>query len=299
MTEINSGKIFKAHFILTEQDVEKLKTHLWARFENVSLYNRENDQNTYHVEIIYEGPVNKSVIEGQILEICQIVECQKPVVNFSEVSNMNWLQHVYQSFDPIQAGRFCIYDHNDKKPHHQDGIMISIDASTAFGSGEHGTTKGCLLALDDLLNQEKKSNFQKVLDMGCGSGVLAIAMAKTIQGQIYGVDHDVEAIRVAGQNCYNNRVSNNVSLESANGFQAKIVRENQPFDLIMANILYQPLVDMVVDMKRSIHQNGLLILSGILQTQADHMIQTYQKHGFNLLKKYPIDEWQTVLLRKN
>ena len=177
-------------------------------------------------------------------------------------------------------------------------IGLQIDAATAFGSGEHGTTAGCLRAMLDL----KDSGVcpWNVLDMGTGSGILALAAYKLWKTPVLGVDNDAEATRVSGHHRDVNTVPGNatgVIFETGDGFATDIVQTRKPFDLIIANILAGPLKEMAGDLKAVSDENGIVILSGILNTQAQSVLDVYGALGLILTKRYDIDKWSTLVLR--
>ena len=182
------------------------------------------------------------------------LEGTEPIVSF--VPKKDWLKENLLTFKPISFGKYYIYGNHIKEELPKDKITLCIDASTAFGSGEHQTTQGCLEALSFL---DKK--FDSVLDLGCGSGILAMAYAKTYQGRVDAVDIDPESVRVAQENVINNRVEDFVSVWLSNGFQ----QIDKEYNLIFANILLRPLQEMAKDFSKHVSVGGYAILSGFLK----------------------------------
>jgi len=166
-----------------------------------------------------------------------------------------------------------------------------IDAATAFGSGEHQTTKGCLTAIDQIL---KDRTIETVLDMGCGSGILglAVGLAKT-NTTILGVDIDAKAVDVANHNATLNSVPNFKAVTS-DGFAS--LKNDKKFDLIVANILAKPLINISVEMKTVVHNNTVIILSGLLTRQKEEVLEAYINVGFKLKSVVQIDDWSTLVL---
>lgn len=287
-------EIWKASFILPSASIEQAEAFLWEAFDNLCLYRHEDDPNKHSVEITYQGDKNAQALTDKVKTICQQIDLSPPNITFEEVPDINWLEHVYESYPPVDAGRFFVHgSHISDLPN--DKITISLNAATAFGTGEHGTTKGCLLALDDLLKENK---FERPLDMGCGAGLLAIAMAKALEKEIIAIDNDGEAVRVTQENAKINQVDPFIVATCGDGFHTPLVEQKAPYDLIMANILAGPLVDMAADMKKYSASKAVIILSGLLQTQEEMIVNTYEALGFSVLKKYPIDEWQTLVMKR-
>lgn len=214
------------------------------------------------------------------------------------VPDIDWLENSYKQFPPFSIGPFFIYGshYNEAPPAGQ--IPLQIDAATAFGSGEHGTTKGCILAMLDL--KEDGVCPWNVLDMGTGSGILALAAWKLWQTPVLAVDNDAEAVRVAALHQEINGVASGAAAmicAAGEGFAAPVVQEKKPFDLIIANILAGPLCDMALDLAAVSDENGYVILSGILTEQAEKVLQSYEPHGLRLVKRYDIGEWSTLTLQ--
>lgn len=286
-------QIWKAKFTLPSAHIESVEPYLWEAFENISFYRHDGDETKHNVEVIYEGDQNQESIEQKLSLICTNTNINAPIVSFEKIPDINWLQHVYKEYPPLVAGRFFVHGgHVTNYP--QDKIEISLNAATAFGTGEHGTTKGCLLALDVLF---EKHSFENPIDMGCGAGVLSIAAAKFLKKKIIAIDNDAEAVRVVVKNADINNVSNYIDAECGDGFKAGLAIKSAPYDLIMANILAGPLIDMAPDIKKFSDASGFVILSGVLQTQENKVLSIYQSLGFSVIEKYPIDEWQTIVLR--
>lgn len=214
-------------------------------------------------------------------------------------SGTDWLTASYQQFPAFSVGPFYIHgSHIDAAP--PDGqIGLQIDAATAFGSGEHGTTKGCLIALLDLKDQGVCP--WNVLDMGTGSGILGIASWKLWKTPVLAVDNDAECIRVTKVHAGMNRVpvqGPDLTAVCGDGFAAHEVQQKKPFDLIIANILAPVLIEMAPDVKASADMNGFIILSGILERQGPDVIKAYNAQGFEKRKEILIEGWVTFLLQR-
>lgn len=210
----------------------------------------------------------------------------------------NWLEVSYQGFQPFSVGPFFIYGshHRDHVEKPLDALTLEIDAATAFGSGEHGTTAGCLLAMEELRTQGFSP--QSFLDMGTGSGILAIAAAKLWpQSTGIAVDNDPECIIVTQRHKQFNGVPDaKINAYVSEGFIDNRVQDGAPYNLVIANILASPLIAMAGDLAKATARNGYLILSGLLQTQQDDVMAAYTAQGMTLVRAAARDEWAILTL---
>jgi len=215
----------------------------------------------------------------------------------SELPETDWVAHVRRELAPVEAGRFFVYGSHDADKLPGDKIPLLIEAAMAFGTGHHGTTLGCLKALDHLLDQGVDA--RKVADIGCGTAVLAMAAARVWSAaQILASDIDQVAVDVAEANMAANGMAGAVQCLEAAGFDAPALTEAAPYDLIFANILKGPLVALSPEVAANLRDGGYAILSGILNEQADDVIAVYAQNGVNLVNRDEIGEWTTLILRK-
>lgn len=216
--------------------------------------------------------------------------------NISDIPEQDWVSKVQRELAPVMAGRFFVYGSHDADQVPDDKIPLLIDAAMAFGTGHHGTTKGCLEAFDMLLADGFSG--QKVLDVGCGTAVLAMAAAKVLPYSILASDIDPVAVEVAQANVISNDLADRVNCVVAAGFGAPELKENGPYDLIFANILKAPLIGLAPDISAHTAAGGYAILSGILNEQAAEVISIYEQNGFNLMQNRVIVDWTTLILHK-
>ena len=215
----------------------------------------------------------------------------------SEIPDQDWVSKVQRELAPVEAGRFFVYGSHDADKVPEDRIALLIEAAMAFGTGHHGTTLGCLRAFDALLNAGFSGG--KVADIGCGTAVLAMAAAKVLPDLILASDIDPTAVEVAAANVAANDLTGRVDCIVAAGLDAPELASAAPFDLIFANILKGPLIQLAPGIGRSVAAGGHVILSGILNEQADEVIGVYRENGFNLVKMDQIVDWTTLTMSKN
>ncbi len=215
----------------------------------------------------------------------------------SELPETDWVAHVRRELAPVEAGRFFVHGSHDADRVPADRVALLIEAAMAFGTGHHGTTQGCLLALDRLLSTGWTG--ARVADIGCGTAVLAMAAARTLpDATVLASDIDPLAVEVAVANCAVNGLADRIECLEAVGFDHPRLEEEAPFDLVLANILKGPLLSLAPRMAESIVPGGLTILSGILNEQADEVVATYAGFGFILQNRQEIGDWTTLTLAK-
>lgn len=215
-------------------------------------------------------------------------------LHLEEIADEDWVAKVQRGLHPIEAGRFFIHGSHDRAAAKGRTFAIEIEAGQAFGTAHHGTTRGCLLALDELA---KKERIESILDLGTGSGVLAIAAAKVMRGEVLATDIDPIAVAVAHENVALNGVEQHVDTVVANGLKHPAIVNRAPYGLVMANILAKPLLTFAPDIKSLFAPGGYLVLSGMLHHQAREVGARYAAQGLTLLKRIPLDEWTTLVMR--
>lgn len=214
----------------------------------------------------------------------------------SALPETDWVAHVKRELVPVDAGRFFVYGSHDADKIPQGRIALLIEAAMAFGTGHHGTTLGCLRAYDRLLDQGFVP--ANVADIGCGTAVLAMAAAETSEAAVLASDIDPVAVDVAEANLSANGMSGRVTCIEAAGFDAEAIRAAAPFDLVFANILRGPLIELAPDMAQHIASGGRAILSGLLIEQAQDVIAAYEAAGFVSEAREDLGEWSALVVRK-
>ena len=214
----------------------------------------------------------------------------------SELPQIDWVSKVQRSLKPVVAGRFFVYGSHDSDKVPPDCEPLLIEASMAFGTGHHGTTKGCLLALEQLITDGFKA--KNVIDVGCGTAVLAMAAARIFSANVIASDIDSVAHSVAKMNILANGLDRNIQCFEASGFAHEQIKTKNPFDLIFANILLAPLLAIASDISKYSLSGGYVVLSGILSQQAELVVNKYTGVGFSLSNQIEIGEWVTIIFRK-
>lgn len=214
----------------------------------------------------------------------------------SELPETDWVAHVRRELAPVEAGRFFVYGSHDAHKVPDGCEPLLIEAAMAFGTGHHGTTLGCLRALDRLAQEGFTG--QNVADIGCGTAVLAMAAARIWNISVLASDIDEVAVDVARSNAAANNLSDRIFCVEAAGFAHAALEEAAPFDLVFANILKGPLVALAPEMAKRVSTSGYAILSGILNEQADDVLDVYSRTGFNLVHREEIVDWTTLTLTR-
>ena len=213
----------------------------------------------------------------------------------SNVPDTNWVKHSLEGLAPVTAGRFFLHGSHDRRRRRSGGVSLEIDAGTAFGTGHHGTTAGCLLALDTLL---KRARPQRVLDLGCGTGVLAIAAAQATKSKTLASDIDAEAVRVTLLNAARNTVKPLIQGVTAHGLKHIHIANGAPYDLIFANILARPLISLALGLKTALARGGTLILSGLTCDQVRWVGAAYRNRGLVTVQTLLMGNWATLVVTR-
>ena len=219
-----------------------------------------------------------------------------PYYQITHLESNNWLKDYVIEFAPIEICDFMIYGIHEKEAPQTDKIPLQIYAATAFGS-DHPTTRGCLTAISELFHQGFDAC--NILDVGTGSGILSLASAKLwTSANLTAVDIDEEAVLVTRSNTINNNLDQCIECTQSDGYQAPLVKNNAPYNLILANILARPLIEMAPNLSANLKSGGYCILSGFVDNQEDWIISEHQKHKLKLIKIYSQENWRAALMQK-
>ena len=252
-----------------------------------SILEEDEDRDVWRIDAF---PTSSEEAEGSER---RLAEHAGLTVTTEVLADADWLAMALSGLPPVRAGRFFIYGAHDRGLAPAHTVNLRIEAGAAFGTGHHGTTVGCLLAYDALL---KARRFGRVLDVGAGTGVLAIAAAKTGTPVAVGTDIDRPSVRISRENARLNKAS--ARFVHASGLGHRLVRDHAPYDLVFANILAAPLVMLAQDIKGALRPGGRAILSGLLRSQARRVLAAYRSRGFILERRLNRDAWATLVLRR-
>jgi len=242
------------------------------------------------VEVYYDHQPSLGAIQGVLSG--QRAELGTPALE--AVPDLNWVALSQAALPPIHAGKFIVHGSHDRSRFAMRRLAIEIEAGEAFGTGHNATTALCLEPLDEVVRRRR---FALVLDLGCGTGLLAIAAARALPGaRVLASDNDPLAINIARDNAHLSRVGRRVRIVTASGFAHRELRRSRSFDLVLANLLPGPLLELAPAMRRAIAHGGIAVLSGLLAHQAREVAATYRGQGFRLLHCKQSAGWVALVL---
>jgi len=267
--------------------VDSLSDHFDSAGTAVAAF--EGPDRRWNVELHFETPPDEAIVRALVGQ----AGASGADLAFETITPKDWVAASLADLKPVIAGRFTVHGAHDRARIAPNRLGIEIEAALAFGTGHHGTTRGCLLALDALLKQRRP---RRILDVGTGTGVLAIAAAKGLRRPVLASDIDREAVAIARENARLNGVAPFVECLCARGLTAHRFRERAPFDLVLANILLAPLTRLAGPMRRLLAARANVVLSGLLASQENAALAAYRPHGLKLVRRIPLGEWVTLVL---
>jgi len=266
--------------------LEAIEMALWPEALAVTLSVADEAADLWSVVALYEAGVS-------LADLAEIVASAGDVT-LAPLADADWVRRSLEGLPPVPAGRFCLYGSHDRHRRPPSGVAIEIDAGTAFGTGHHATTRGCLLALDRLVKQRR---FSRVLDVGCGSGVLAIAAALALPAAtVVAGDIDAEAVRVTRLNARLNGAR--LEAVAAAGADAPVIRRHAPYDLVLANILARPLMALAQPLMGLAAPGARIVLSGLLTPQERMVEAAWKNAGSVIVERLRLDGWSTLILAR-
>ena len=253
----------------------------------------EGDAGRWQVAVHFSAPPDEQAVRG--LVALAAGDEAAAGLTFEPVASADWVAESLAGLRPVRAGRFLVHGAHDRGSVKPNDIAIEIEAALAFGTGHHGTTRGCLLALDELA---KRRRARRVLDVGTGSGVLAIAAARIFRTRVTASDIDRVAVEAARANARRNRAGTAITFVRTAGTNARVTRHGAPYDLIFANILLGPLMRLAVPLARLAGPRARLVLSGLLPAHANGVLAIYRAQGFALERRIALEGWVTLVLKR-
>jgi len=277
-----------------EDAVDQFEEYLRRFCFTVSSTAKVNDS-IWRVEGFSEAEPDREVIERGARALAGDLGIDAPSFLFDLQPPINWLAENLATFPPLHLQRYFIHGSHYDAALPPGVIPLVLNAGTAFGSGEHPTTAGCLLALDDLA---RRKSYRRPLDVGCGSGILSIAVAKTWQVRVLAADIDPESVKVTKDNARLNQVGHLITSVCSDGYKHRTIAKDGSYDLITANILARPLAKMSKDLSRSLCSGGTAIISGIIERDIAWMVRVHRLSGLYLVEKTVIKGWATLVFEK-
>lgn len=251
----------------------------------------DNEDGTWRVELTFAGKPDTAALMAFLAEH----GAKNARIMLEDIPEADWVAISQADLGPVSAGRFIIHGSYDRHLARRSRYAIEIDAGQAFGTAHHGSTLGCLRAIDDLA---KREHMDVVLDIGTGTGVLAIAAAKVWRAQTLASDIDPVATRIAKENIRLNGMTGRIHVVTACGLDHPAIHRHGPYDLVLANILARPLIALAHDIAATLRPGGIVILSGITREQAGRVAAAYGAAGFSRLRQFTISDWVTLTLRR-
>jgi ribosomal protein L11 methyltransferase len=282
-----------ARLAIDEATAKTVASLIGETFDDAVCAAFEGDGGQWQVAIHFSAGVDQAAMRALVARAAGDAAAQ--ALRFEQVGDADWVAQSLAGLKPVRAGRFMVHGAHDRARVPGNAIGIEIEAALAFGTGHHGTTRGCLVALDSLAKRRRVS---RTLDIGTGSGVLAIAAARIFRKPVVAGDIDRVAVQAAQANARLNRAANFTTLLRAAGAKNRVITQHAPYDLIFANILLGPLMRLAVPLARLSRAGATIVLSGLLPGHANAALAIYRAQGLSLERFILLDGWVTLVLRK-
>jgi ribosomal protein L11 methyltransferase len=283
-----------ARLACDEPTARRLAAYLGESLDDAVCAAFEGDGGRWQIAIHFRDPPDEASLRA--LVATSAGHAAADALSIEPVESADWVKQSLAGLKPVRAGRFIVHGAHDRARIKPNDIGIEIEAALAFGTGHHGTTRGCLLALDKLAKRRRAA---RVLDLGTGSGVLAIAAAKILHARVTASDIDRVAVEAARTNARLNRAGSAVTFVRAKGTHARAIAHGAPYDLIFANILLGPLLRLAAPLSRLAGSHARVVLSGLLPGHANAVLAIYCAQGFVLERRIPLDGWVTLVLKNS
>ena len=266
-----------------------------AEFELHPASNPLSPAELWRLQVLTAAPPDRRAITDLARATAAALDIPLPVLIVHRLPDADWVARTNRLLAPVRAGRLFVHGTHHRGTRPPGAVSLCIDAGPAAGTGRHEPTRGCLLALDRLARRQA---VRRVLDIGTGSGILAIAAARLWHAPVTAVDLDPTAVRVAQANAARNGVRSLVRVVEADGVRTARVRRDAPYDLVVANLLSGPLCVMAADVRRVLAPGGIAVLAGLLGAQQAEVLAAYRGRGFHLVRRIVLGAWTTLVLRR-
>ena len=284
----------RLHYKSPKRDAEKQYELLDHAFEDEAFplaITEIDEANAIYEVSLYVDELEKNSV---LPRFAQVLGVNENKIEIEVLPDIDWVSHSLEGLNPVRAGRFFVHGSHDRDKVKPGDLAIEIDAGQAFGTGHHGTTVGCLELIADVMEHEKPQN---ALDLGTGSGILAIGIALIEPIRILATDIDPIAIKVAKENFALNGVAKTITAITATGLDDEEIKKRVPFDLIVANILANPLIELAPQMVPALKKGGSIVLSGILEEQHDRVVKAFEAEGAKYIKTLHHEGWVAIHLK--
>ncbi len=261
--------------------------------EDVVVSAYEDRDGRWPLALYFREPPDEAAVRSLIALAAGTEAADK--LAFETLAPTDWVRKSLDGLQPVEAGRFVVHGSHDRARIQHNRIGIEIEAGLAFGTGHHATTRGCLLALDRIIKKRPRG---RTLDVGTGTGVLAIAAVKSLRQPAFASDIDLRAVRTAGENARLNRAGGWIEIVHTADLHDRRFRAHAPFAIVFANILLAPLRQLAAPISRLVAPGGYIVLSGLLEAQARPALGAYLPHGLTLARRIPLDGWITLVLKR-
>ena len=279
---------------LPEGSVPAFEAALQTVCATVGLF-RDEATDTWRVEGVREAGAGDDALAGALALAAAVSGIEPPALHAAPVEAEGWLARTAAGFPEQPIGRrFLVRPTHLPDPRTHGRVVLRLDAGLAFGSGEHASTRGCLLALERIAHRRPR----RVLDLGTGSGILALAAAKLLRRPVLATDIEPWSVRVAAEKARLNRAQDLVAARLADGWRHRAVRAGGPYDLVFANILARPLCAMARDLAAHLAPGGTAILAGLLGAQARMVLAAHRRQGLALDARHDVGPWTTLVVRR-
>ena len=294
MTRRRAGPLETVFVVVPEAALEAFESALEVACDTVAFFLSDEDARTWRVEGVREQAADDGPLLNALL-LAALTTGVEAALGREPTEADGWLARTQASFPPQKVGRrFIVQGTHEAAPAPAGRIALTLDAGLAFGSGEHGSTRGCLRALEVVARRRPR----RILDLGAGSGILAMAAAKLLRRPVLATDIEPWSVRVAAENAAANGVSRLVRPVLADGWRTPVVRGGSPYDLVFANILARPLCQMARDLALHLAPGGTAILAGLLDWQERWVLAAHRRHGLALEARVSEGDWTTLVLRR-
>ena len=284
----------RLHYKSPKREAEKQYELLDHAFEDdafpLAITEIDEANAIYEVSLYVDEAQKNSILP----RFAQVLGVDENKIEIEILPDIDWVSHSLEGLGPVRAGRFFVHGSHDRDKVKPGDLAIEIDAGQAFGTGHHGTTVGCLELIADVMEHEKPQN---ALDLGTGSGILAIGIALIKPIRILATDIDPIAIKVAKENFALNGVAKTITAITATGLDDEEIKKRAPFDLIVANILANPLIELAPQMVPALKKGGSIVLSGILEEQHDRVVKAFETEGAKYIKTLHHEGWVAIHLK--